>query len=186
MSEKWGIALAFRPYTMCPDGCHCIADMYATPVIGWAWVAERKDGWMFKKILVPIDFEHDGSWERALSAAFAMARADGGSLHILHVVRSSPAMVAQYLPKDFAKTAEAQAIATLKEKVGGHGIGESEATLLIRHGEVYPEILDAAGEMGIDLIVMGAHRPDVTDYLLGTTAARVARHAKCSVFLVRH
>lgn len=141
---------------------------------------------MFKKILVPIDFEQDGSWERALDAAFALARADGAALHIMHVIRSTPAMVAQYLPKDFAKTAEAQAMALLKEKVTAHGIGESEAVLLVRHGEVYPEILDTADGLGADLIVLGAHRPDVTDYLLGTTAARVARHAKCSVFLVRN
>jgi nucleotide-binding universal stress UspA family protein len=141
---------------------------------------------MFKTILVPIDFEQDGSWERALEAAFALARANEAELHIMHVIRSTPAMVAQYLPKDYATTAEAQTLATLKEKVADHGIGESEAKLLVRHGEVYPEILDAAKDLGADLIVLGAHRPEVTDYLLGTTAARVARHAKCSVFLVRY
>jgi len=140
---------------------------------------------MFKTILVPIDFEQHGSWERAVDAAFALARADGADLHIMHVIRSTPAMVAQYLPRDFAATSDAQAMATLREMVAGHGIGESEAKLLVRHGEVYPEILDTARDLGADLIVLGAHRPGVTDYLLGTTAARVARHAKCSVFLVR-
>lgn len=140
---------------------------------------------MFKTILVPIDFEQDGSWERAVDAAFALARAEGATLHIMHVIRSTPPMVAQYLPKDFARTADAQGMATLKQKVAAHGIGDSEATLLIRHGEVYPEILDTAEDIGADLIVLAAHKPDVTDYLLGTTASRVARHAKCSVFLVR-
>jgi nucleotide-binding universal stress UspA family protein len=140
---------------------------------------------MFKKILVPIDFEQDGSWEKALDAAFAMARADGAALHIMHVIPSTPAVVAQHLPKDFATTSEAQTMATLKAKVAGHGIGEGEATLSVRHGEVYPEILNTAEDIGADLIVLGAHKPDVTDYLLGTTASRVARHAKCSVFLVR-
>lgn len=140
---------------------------------------------MFKTILVPIDFEQDGSWERALGAAFALARANGGRLHIMHVIRSTPAMVAQFLPTDYARTADQQAMAMLREKVADHGIGESEAELLVRHGEVYPEILDAADKIGADLIVIGAHRPGVTDYLLGTAAARVARHAKCSVFLVR-
>jgi nucleotide-binding universal stress UspA family protein len=141
---------------------------------------------MFKTILVPIDFEQDGSWERAVDAAFALARAEGAKLHIMHVIRSAPAVVAQYLPKDFATTAETETMGTLKEKVASHGIGEAEAELLVRHGEVYPEILDAADDIGADLIVLGAHRPVVTDYLIGTTAARVARHAKCSVFLVRH
>jgi nucleotide-binding universal stress UspA family protein len=57
---------------------------------------------MFKTILVPIDFEQDGSWERAVDAAFALARAEGAKLHIMHVIRSAPAVVAQYLPKEIS------------------------------------------------------------------------------------
>lgn len=140
---------------------------------------------MFKTVLVPIDFEHDGSWERSLEAAFSIARLDDAKLHILHVIRSTPPVVAQYLPKDYAPTAEIAALAALKEKVKARGVTESEARFIVRHGEIYPEILDVAGEIGADLIVMAAHKPGMSDYLLGTTAARVARHAKCSVFLVR-
>ncbi|MEP3300223.1 MAG: universal stress protein, partial [Pseudoruegeria sp.] len=36
-----------------------------------------------------------------------------------------------------------------------------------------------------DLIVIGAHRPDFKDYLLGPNAARVVRHSECSVYVVR-
>ena len=36
-----------------------------------------------------------------------------------------------------------------------------------------------------DLIVMGSHRPELRDYLLGPNAARVVRHAPCSVVVVR-
>jgi nucleotide-binding universal stress UspA family protein len=36
-----------------------------------------------------------------------------------------------------------------------------------------------------DLIVVGSHRPAMKDYLLGTNAARVVRHAHCSVLVVR-
>ncbi len=34
-------------------------------------------------------------------------------------------------------------------------------------------------------IIVASHKPNVGDYLLGTTAARVVRHAACSVFVVR-
>jgi nucleotide-binding universal stress UspA family protein len=34
------------------------------------------------------------------------------------------------------------------------------------------------------LIVMGAHRPAFQDYLIGPNAARVVRHAKCSVLVL--
>jgi nucleotide-binding universal stress UspA family protein len=33
--------------------------------------------------------------------------------------------------------------------------------------------------------VVGAHRQDLKDYLLGPNAARVVRHADCSVYVVR-
>ncbi|MBS28951.1 MAG: hypothetical protein CL566_08540 [Alphaproteobacteria bacterium] len=36
-----------------------------------------------------------------------------------------------------------------------------------------------------DIIVIPAHRPYVGDYLLGSNAARVARHADQSVLIVR-
>ena len=36
-----------------------------------------------------------------------------------------------------------------------------------------------------DVIVMASHQPKFSDYLLGSTAARVVRHAKCSVLIAR-
>ena len=42
-----------------------------------------------------------------------------------------------------------------------------------------------AKKIGADLIIVASHKPNVGDYLLGTTAARVVRHATCSVFVVR-
>ncbi len=43
-----------------------------------------------------------------------------------------------------------------------------------------------AAFMGLTFcIIVASHKPNVGDYLLGTTAARVVRHATCSVFVVR-
>jgi nucleotide-binding universal stress UspA family protein len=47
------------------------------------------------------------------------------------------------------------------------------------------EILGIAEEAGADLIVVGSHRPAMGDYLLGTNASRVVRHAGCSVLVAR-
>ena len=54
-----------------------------------------------------------------------------------------------------------------------------------QHGTIYHEICRIAENAGSDLIVMASHRPEVKDYLLGPNAARVVRHAKQSVFIVR-
>ena len=46
-------------------------------------------------------------------------------------------------------------------------------------------ILDFAEENAIDCIVMGSHKPGLADYFLGSTAARVVRHANCAVHVHR-
>jgi nucleotide-binding universal stress UspA family protein len=42
-----------------------------------------------------------------------------------------------------------------------------------------------AEEKGADLIIIASHRPGLKDYFLGSTAAKVVRHAKCSVLVIR-
>ncbi len=56
---------------------------------------------------------------------------------------------------------------------------------VVGEGTVYEVILKIAGDINADLIVMGSHRPELKDYLLGPNAARVVRHANCSVMVVR-
>ena len=55
----------------------------------------------------------------------------------------------------------------------------------MRHGTIYKRIIKSADELGADLIVLTSHRPETKDYLLGPNAARVVRHAKQSVFVIR-
>jgi nucleotide-binding universal stress UspA family protein len=55
---------------------------------------------------------------------------------------------------------------------------------VVRAGNVYEEILKLADEIACDLIVMASHWPELKDYFLGPNAARVVRHANCSVLVV--
>jgi nucleotide-binding universal stress UspA family protein len=59
----------------------------------------------------------------------------------------------------------------------------------VRHvvgtGRAYEEVLNLAQKTEPSLIVVGAHKSDLTDYLLGPNAARIVRHATCSVYVVR-
>ncbi len=73
-------------------------------------------------------------------------------------------------------------LAALAAKVD---LTDGAVTSSIRFGSVYQEILAHADKFGADLIIVASHKPNVGDYLLGTTAARVVRHAACSVFVVR-
>ena len=46
-------------------------------------------------------------------------------------------------------------------------------------------ILHLAEQLEADLIVLASHRPEMRDWLIGANAARVVRHARCSVLVVR-
>lgn len=141
---------------------------------------------MFKSVLLPIDLGQESSWERALPAAEQIAKDYGAKLTIMSVLPTFglPA-VSQYFPEGFEKKAESAASAALKAFAKEHCKHPSEVKLYLAHGTIYDEILQYADKIGSDLIVMGSHRPALQDYLLGPNAARVVRHAKQSVFVVR-
>lgn len=54
-----------------------------------------------------------------------------------------------------------------------------------RYGSIYEEVLEVADELKVDQIVIGAHRPRASEFLIGPNTARIVRHAKCSVTVVR-
>ncbi len=56
----------------------------------------------------------------------------------------------------------------------------------VRYGLASEEIVKAAGELDVDLIVMGSHgHGSVKRFLLGSTSDRVMQYASCSVLIVR-
>jgi len=59
-----------------------------------------------------------------------------------------------------------------------------QRTLLVE-GSAASAILEQAARDAVDAIVLGSHRPDYRDYLIGSTAARVVRHAACTVIVER-
>ena len=141
---------------------------------------------MFKRILVPIDLDEESSWQLALPPAVAQCRLEGGELYLMTVMPElGMPIVAQYFPPDFEEKAAAQAEAKLKEISAKNVPGDVKVTHVVRRGTIYEQILENAQEAQCDLIVMAAHRPALKDYLLGPNAARVARHARCSVMVTR-
>ncbi|MEQ9641537.1 MAG: universal stress protein [Alphaproteobacteria bacterium] len=140
---------------------------------------------MYKAILVPVDLEHESSWRKALPAATMLADTCGAALHLLTVVPDiRTQMVSQYFPTDFEKKAAADAATRLKAFAGQQLAGR-DVKLHVKTGSVYRSICAEAERLGIDLIVMGSHRPELADILIGPNAEQVARHAPISVLIVR-
>jgi nucleotide-binding universal stress UspA family protein len=140
---------------------------------------------MFKTILVAIDIEHGDHNRRVLSAAKAIADANGADVHLLNVVAAAPAIVSQFLHENYEQMASGQAKQALAALESDLDLKAGKVASSIRFGTVYDEVIAAAETVGADLIVTGSHKPNVSDYLLGSNASRVVRHAACSVLVVR-
>jgi len=138
-----------------------------------------------RSVLLPIDLSDEASWRKALSEALAILGANG----ILHVASVLPDFGASQVGSFFRKDFERDALHALGEGltawVAQNVPPAVEVHPHVLHGTIYDEILRAAEKLAVDVIVMGSHRPALKDYLLGPNAARVVRHATCSVYVVR-
>jgi nucleotide-binding universal stress UspA family protein len=141
---------------------------------------------VFKDILLPVDREHEASWRTALPVAIDYCKASGAILHVLTVVPGlGVGNVSSFLPMDFEQKILDQAGQWMHAFARDHVPSGIPVQHIVGHGKVHREILRVAAEIGADLIVMASHRPELADHLLGSNAAHVVQHAKCSVLVVR-
>lgn len=141
---------------------------------------------MSGKMLVAIDISHLKDQEIVIKTAKKLAGLFGDSITVITVIPDfGMSIVGSYFEKDALEKAKISASDRLHEFVKSTLGKVDNVDFLIRTGTAYEEILDAAEDMKTDLIVMGAHRPELSDYLLGPNAARVVRHSNCSVHVVR-
>ena len=140
---------------------------------------------MGKTVLLPIDLSAPHTWAKPLAEALLMVQG-GGVLHVVSVLPDfGMSMVGAFFKEGFEKSALHQIGQNLTGWVAKHVPGAIEVHPHVLHGKVYDEILRAADRLEVDVIVMGSHRPEARDYLLGSNAARVIRHARQSVYVVR-
>jgi nucleotide-binding universal stress UspA family protein len=141
---------------------------------------------MFQNVLVPLDLSDKHSWRKALPAAIALCEAFCAKLHVITVVPEfGLPMVGQFFPEAYEEKLRQQAAKQLKAFVAEQVPDAVPTQRIVAEGKIYREILNAAKSIQADLIVMGSHHPELKDYLLGPNAAKVMRHADCSVMVVR-
>lgn len=149
---------------------------------------------MTTSILVPIDLADLETSLKVLAAGVSQAVGARAKLTVMTVV---PAFVGgldyRYAIRgetggsiDYdVKEIVSEALARLNDIVAENTPEGTTVDTIVRHGTVYEQILQVAEDIGADQIVIGAHRPQISDYLLGPNTARVVRHATCSVNVVR-
>ena len=136
---------------------------------------------MFKTILVAIDMGHIAEGKSIIDIAAEHAAKDA-KIILLNVVEEIPSWAAIELPSDIIEKSLKSSQQDLKAIVNASGMSMQ---VEVRIGHSYSTILDTAEDIGADLIIIASHRPGLQDYFLGSTAAKVVRHAKCSVLVVR-
>lgn len=136
---------------------------------------------MPRTIIVPVDLSQQEAGAKAL--AEARQYDPDGKLILLHVVPPVPNYVAAELPDDILRSRREE----VRKALGAFArrAGVADADTVIREGHPGREILSYADEAGADLIILASHDPGWGDFLLGSVAAFVVRHAHCSVFVAR-
>lgn len=140
---------------------------------------------MFKKILVPLDVTQTDSGEAGLKAAAALGAQSGAELILLNVVSPVPNLVAAQLPSNYLESTKDNAGEVMKAMASKAGLKSGSYTIQTAQGGAYDEILSSAQSSGADLIIVASHQPELSDYLLGSTASKIVRHAKVSVLVIR-
>ncbi len=139
---------------------------------------------MFKNILVPIDLEHADKSKAMIEMARQLVDQSGGQMTLINVVPQMPPFVEVEFPSSLHEQLLESARVGL-EKIAAEQKLPSSTTTKIAYGSPGTEIVKTAAEDEADLIIIASHQPGMSDYLLGSVAGRVVRHAHCTVMVLR-
>jgi len=135
-----------------------------------------------ENILVPVDFSE--CTEKALSYAVPFAQQSNATLTLLHVIEppylpaSEMGVVVEYDSHDEVS----KELEGLRARIAG----KARCRTMIREGRAESEIVDAAQELGSDLIILSTHgRTGFERLLMGSTVEKVVRRAGCPILVVR-
>lgn len=140
---------------------------------------------MYQRIILAVDLGDPSSELKGLPEALELAKLGGGELRLVNVQPVVPATFMDYVPADFDIEQVKRATAALDAILVGVDLPADRKSAATRAGGIDHELLEEAREWNADLIVVGSHRPVMSDYLLGTNAKTIVRHAQCSVLVVR-
>lgn len=141
------------------------------------------------KILLAVD--HTESARGLVQAIVKQFRSADTEVRVLHVLQPAaplapppPQMAADYTPElDALKEPAQELVNGVAKELSSSGFKVSTA---VDVGDTREIIIDSAAEWKADLIVVGCHQHmGIRRFLLGSVAEFVARHAKCSVEIVR-
>jgi len=137
---------------------------------------------MYKKIMIPVDLEHENQLDKALATGADLGKHYGAEVHVVGVTSSSAGPVA-HNPTEYSQRLKDFAARQTSER----GI-EFQPKSMISHdpaADLDDTLQRAASDIHADLIVMASHIPGFADYIFASRAGYLASHSNLSVFVVR-
>ena len=142
---------------------------------------------MLKYSKILCTFEFDGNSTAALLLSSTLAKESNATLYILHIARVPTQDMDVPLPFDADPRWEKEARAKLELIVHNTLKDEVQCVIDVRTGVPDTDIVRAAHELGVDLIVMVTHgRHGFEHFVLGSVTEHVIRGAHCPVLVLHH
>lgn len=135
---------------------------------------------MYSNILVALSLEH-GISEQALATARALA-SEGGKISAVHVHEPPNKQIMYYMEEGVVQKSFKKAKSKLLDRLRGEA---DVVPLMLESQSAGRAITEYANKNGIDCIVLASHKPGMKEFFLGSTAALVVRHARCTVHVMR-
>ena len=141
---------------------------------------------MTDHILCSVDLTHKDEAISLLQEAGRLGEFYGASLSVVTVVPDyGSSWVGSFFKDGTLKQAVAAADDTLHALVKEALPEHEDVQHIVEIGAVYEKVIEAIGLSNADLVIVGAHKPDVADRVLGPNAARVARLSPVSTLVLR-
>ena len=137
----------------------------------------------FKHVLVPVDFSENA--EEALETALKVFGDSADTISLITVCESITNRHAEMMTEidDMINKSINEQMQSFASKYEGR---HKNLKAYIKKGHAAPQILSAAKELDVDLIVMGSQgASSLARVFFGHTTYDVSRKAHCSVFVIR-
>ena len=139
-----------------------------------------------KKVLIALDY--DPTAKKVAEVGFAMAKAMGAEITLIHVIVDLVTYSLTYLnmgPLQLDSVDELkQASQNFLDKVKRH-LGDDTILTVIKEGEFADIILETAKELDADCIVMGSHSQKwLENILIGSVTEEVFRKTTIPMFII--
>lgn len=150
------------------------------------------------RILAPTDFSKQSGF--AMEWAAFLAHCTKAELVLLHVIPEEEAQIMEevigegavvHIPRGLRQDVFEERQKKFKEQLKivlpSHLRTDLKVEEVLKIGVPFLEIIKAAKEKDVDMIVMGTHgRTGLAHVLIGSVAEKVVHHAHCPVLTIKH